>query len=91
MIGRVLESRPFIFVGLMSYSLYLWQQLFLNPHPTHWVPSWPVGVTLSFSATISYYVIERPFLRLKARAVPKALQPSARPAESAHPAAVMNV
>lgn len=92
MIGRVLESRPFIFVGLISYSLYLWQQLFLNPHPTHWVPWWPVGVTLSFIvATISYYVIERPFLRLKARAVPKAFQPSVTPPESPHPAAVVNV
>ena len=91
-IGRMLEMRPVVFVGMVSYSLYLWQQLFLNPHPTHWVPTWPVGVTLSFAAAVaSYYIIERPFLRLKARVVPKALQPSATPAESARPAAVMHV
>jgi peptidoglycan/LPS O-acetylase OafA/YrhL len=91
-IGRMLEARPVVFVGMVSYSLYLWQQLFLNPHPTHWVPAWPIGVSLSFAAAVaSYYIIERPFLRLKARVVPKAMQPSATPAESARPAAVMHV
>ena len=27
--GRVLNSKPFVAVGVASYSLYLWQQLFL--------------------------------------------------------------
>jgi peptidoglycan/LPS O-acetylase OafA/YrhL len=31
MAGRVLNSAPFVLVGKLSYSLYLWQQLFLRP------------------------------------------------------------
>jgi peptidoglycan/LPS O-acetylase OafA/YrhL len=88
-LGRVLEARPMVFVGVVSYSLYLWQQLFLNPHPTHWAPSWPVGLGLAFAAAvISYYVIERPFLRLKARMAPKP-SPSGKHVESVRPPAVV--
>ena len=29
-VGRILNSRPFVFVGVLSYSLYLWQQPFLR-------------------------------------------------------------
>lgn len=28
--GRVLNAKPLLHVGLISYSLYLWQQLFFN-------------------------------------------------------------
>src|SRR5207244_5461532 len=29
-VGAVLNASPLVFVGLLSYSLYLWQQMFLN-------------------------------------------------------------
>ena len=68
-IGRVLETRPMVFVGVLSYSLYLWQQPFLNPHNAGWVAAWPINIVLAAGAAlVSYYVIESPFLRLKDRA-----------------------
>src|SRR5205823_2680803 len=34
MIATLLNSPPIVFIGKLSYSLYLWQQLFLNPFST---------------------------------------------------------
>ncbi len=68
--GRGLRLRSLAFVGLISYSLYLWQQLFLVVS----VPSWgvirelPLCLFLTAAAALlSYYLVERPFLRLKRR------------------------
>jgi len=51
-------------VGRISYSLYLWQQLFLIPGwdaSAAWWTQFPVNLGLVFAAAItSYYVIERP-------------------------------
>jgi peptidoglycan/LPS O-acetylase OafA/YrhL len=66
--GRVLNARPIVFVGALSYSLYLWQQVFLNRASTAWINAFPVNLALAFAAALtSYYVIERPALRLRAR------------------------
>jgi peptidoglycan/LPS O-acetylase OafA/YrhL len=64
-----LDWRPVRFLGDISYSLYLWQQLTLGlTNHLHF----PVLVRLSIAlvltitaASVSYYAIERPFLRLK--------------------------
>jgi peptidoglycan/LPS O-acetylase OafA/YrhL len=67
-LGRILEARPLVFIGVLSYSLYLWQQLFLNPHSTHWTARWPTNIVLALLAAVaSYYVVESPFLRIKDR------------------------
>ena len=64
----ILNSRPLQAIGILSYSLYLWQQLFLNPDRTGWAFTWPVNVVLAFLvAGLSYVCIESPFLRLKNR------------------------
>jgi peptidoglycan/LPS O-acetylase OafA/YrhL len=67
-VGRVLESRALVAVGTLSYSLYLWQQLFLNPYNTSWVCRWPVNLGfVVLAALLSHHCIETPFLRLKER------------------------
>jgi peptidoglycan/LPS O-acetylase OafA/YrhL len=48
MIGSVMESRIFIWVGTLSYSLYLWQQPFAPNLPRStltWYKQFPVGLT----------------------------------------------
>jgi peptidoglycan/LPS O-acetylase OafA/YrhL len=69
----ILNSRLMNQVGLMSYSLYIWQQLFtLNNMP--WRNAFPYGdnifvnlVLLFMVSYISYYYYERRFLKLKAK------------------------
>jgi peptidoglycan/LPS O-acetylase OafA/YrhL len=68
--GRLLESLPIRWVGRISYSLYLWQQLFFGGDvapglpPLVWLrqPPWNL-IALLTCATFSYYLIERPLLR----------------------------
>lgn len=67
-IGRVLNARPLAWLGTISYSLYLWQQLFLCRHHLSWITAFPQNLGLAFaSAILSYQLIEQPLLRLRAR------------------------
>jgi peptidoglycan/LPS O-acetylase OafA/YrhL len=66
--GRVLDTRPMVFVGALSYSLYLWQQPFLNRHADHAINVFPWNLLLVAAAALcSYHVVERPALRFRAR------------------------
>ncbi|MDO8989423.1 MAG: acyltransferase [Sideroxyarcus sp.] len=86
--GRVLESTVFRWVGRISYSLYLWQQLFLVWNEVR-VPylsplqSLPVNIILAFAcASLSLYLIEKPLIsvghRLAKRLAPLPSQISTR-------------
>jgi peptidoglycan/LPS O-acetylase OafA/YrhL len=69
-LGTVLASPVAVTLGALSYSLYLWQQLFLGRSGDHWFTTFPVNLlAVMAAATASYLLIERPFLRLKARFV----------------------
>lgn len=76
-LGRVLESRLFLFGGRISYSLYLWQELFfIHRDETSWLrflQITPVNILCAIVfAVLSYYVIEKPFIRLGHRLAPPA-------------------
>jgi peptidoglycan/LPS O-acetylase OafA/YrhL len=61
---RVLEHPALVWVGTLSYSLYLWQEPFLNRHAHAWWCTFPANVAFAFAAaTLSYYLIEKPVLR----------------------------
>jgi peptidoglycan/LPS O-acetylase OafA/YrhL len=59
---RVLNIRPVMWLGKISYSLYLWQQLFL--YGEHARPWYFVVFALAL-ASASYYFVEQPMLRLR--------------------------
>jgi peptidoglycan/LPS O-acetylase OafA/YrhL len=71
-IGRVLNASPVAAVGVVSYSIYLWQEPFLFVSHSAWwqTPPANIGLTL-LAATASYFLVERPFLRLRARWEPR--------------------
>lgn len=64
---KMLNTKSFNYIGVLSYSLYLWQQLFVLK-TKWWVTHFPQNIFCIFlAAAFSYYVIERPFLRLKSK------------------------
>jgi len=66
-VGRVLNLRPVAAVGLVSYSIYLWQQPFFDVEARSWWCASPQSlVFLAACALGSYVLIERPALRLRA-------------------------
>jgi peptidoglycan/LPS O-acetylase OafA/YrhL len=62
---RFLNNRVTGFLGVLSYSLYLWQQPFLNRNSQGWWTEFPLNLALAFvCALASYYAVEKPFLRM---------------------------
>jgi peptidoglycan/LPS O-acetylase OafA/YrhL len=65
---KVLERKPIVWIGTLSYSLYLWQQLFLNRHADAWLNVFPINIGLALlAATCCHYLIEKPCLRFADR------------------------
>jgi peptidoglycan/LPS O-acetylase OafA/YrhL len=69
--GRILETKPLRWIGCISYSLYLWQQLFFGFNFAGSPPGLALLrkpqinlLALLVCATFSHYVIEKPFIRL---------------------------
>lgn len=78
-----LDWRPMVWLGTMSYSLYVWQQMFLNRNVDRALSTFPLNLILAFScALLSFYFIERPFLFLKKQTVRPAMEAAATLAPS---------
>jgi peptidoglycan/LPS O-acetylase OafA/YrhL len=59
-------------IGILSYSLYVWQEFFLvpvyNPVSRYWWTRFPQNILLiAVAAVLSYNFIEKPFLKIKNR------------------------
>jgi peptidoglycan/LPS O-acetylase OafA/YrhL len=79
-VGRLLNLPTVVYIGVLSYSLYLWQQPFSSLYGEgsnltlylsgHWrLLANPVArvAALSLCTLLSYYLVERPMLRLRVR------------------------
>lgn len=64
----VLNNKVAYAVGVGSYSLYLWQQPFLNRASHAWWTAFPQNILFaSIAAFASYWIVEKQFLKLKSR------------------------
>lgn len=76
LVYRILNWSPINALGILSYSIYIWHVLFLCNYtgPTwraylyDWHYWWLAALVV---AAISYYCVERPFLRLKKKVAAK--------------------
>ena len=66
--GRILNWKPVVFLGALSYSLYLWQMPFLDHRSDAWMHAFPQNLMLVLLAALSsWFLVERPFNRLRRR------------------------
>lgn len=83
-IGRALNLGPVAYVGTLSYSIYLWQQIFFNPDAVGWIFQFPFNLFAALAAAwLSYTLIERPFLSLRHRFSPPHASPGGSVAQAA--------
>lgn len=76
--GRLLDVPAVRWVGRLSYSLYLWQQLWVPfagiPHSLGRLQAWPFNLlAIVLSAAASYSLVERPCIRMGARLMGRGL------------------
>lgn len=74
---RALNWAPVAWIGKVSYSLYLWQEVFCASPTLHW--GYSLALLSLAAACASYYLVEQPMLRLREKL-------SKRPHEPAMPA-----
>ncbi|HEY1945691.1 MAG TPA: acyltransferase [Bryobacteraceae bacterium] len=73
MLGRLLEFRFLKWIGRLSYSIYIWQQLLLIPvdlpnSPLRALQHFPANIaTIFLVAAASYYLVEKPMIEVGRR------------------------
>lgn len=68
LVGGFLEIPLIRYLGKLSYSLYIWQQMFLGGQGNH-LPWWAGVICAGFAAYISYQFIEKPCIGLGRRVI----------------------
>jgi peptidoglycan/LPS O-acetylase OafA/YrhL len=68
LVGRMLNLRPLVFLGVLSYSLYLWQQPFLNRQSDAMANAFPQNLGFALlAALLSYLLVEKPLIGFRRR------------------------
>ncbi len=91
-LGRLLELPFMRWIGALSYSLYLWQELFLQPprgdnsleriSGFYHLQQWPWNIIcILICACASHYLLEKPMIRLGRRFTGSAASVRPRPSE----------
>jgi peptidoglycan/LPS O-acetylase OafA/YrhL len=84
-IGRILNARAVVGLGALSYSLYLWQQPFLNRQSTAVFAQFPLNLVLAvIAALLSYFIIERPALQVSAGRIKRRARTTRREPNGLH-------
>ncbi len=64
---KMLNLKWINYIGILSYSIYLWQQIFVL-RTKYWATHFPQNIFIIFLvAMLSYHFIEKPFLKLKTK------------------------
>lgn len=64
--SKILNLKVVTWLGILSYSIYIWQQLFLTNINNIWINKFPQNLLIVLIVSMfSYYIIEKPILKLK--------------------------
>ncbi len=63
---RFLNTPVLVWIGNLSYSLYLWNMPFTNPDVRSWATTFPQNLILTLlAATVSFYAVEQPIRNMR--------------------------
>jgi peptidoglycan/LPS O-acetylase OafA/YrhL len=61
-----LNWAPIAWIGKLSYSIYIWQQLFCWKSPLGWLGYFPQNLIATLvMSSLSYYLVEQPFANMR--------------------------
>lgn len=76
-IFKILNHRVLVHIGILSYSIYVWQEFFFIGEIRGFWRTFPYNIlVIYFVSLASYYLWERPFLKMKKHFSIKRLQAS---------------
>jgi peptidoglycan/LPS O-acetylase OafA/YrhL len=68
LLGKFLNSAPMTQIGVMSYSIYMWQQPFLNHDNPRWFNYFPYNlIGIALFSSLSYFLIEKVSLKWRGK------------------------
>lgn len=74
--GKILNVKPLARLGMVSYSLYLWQQVFLDRSSQSWFTAFPQNLGLALASGFAgFYLIEKPIMKYRDRLMPARRKP----------------
>jgi peptidoglycan/LPS O-acetylase OafA/YrhL len=79
---RIVSQPVLVGIGRVSYSLYLWQQIFINRSSTAWANAFPRNLIFAaLAAVVSFFLVEQPSLsaRMALQAWLARMMPPRRP------------
>jgi len=63
---KALNHKYVVHIGVLSYSIYIWQEFFFVGHITGFWRTFPYNIVVIYGvSSASYYLWERPFLKVK--------------------------
>ena len=77
-VGRILNSKPVVFLGVTSYSLYLYHVLVVQEWQARWGGPFVVLAAALLAGFAAFYLVEVPVMRMRAGSLKRARRSLAR-------------
>lgn len=66
LVYKFLNAKVMIHIGVLSYSIYIWQQFFFGQDRIFFLGVFPLNIVLIYLVSLaSYYLLEKPFINLR--------------------------
>ena len=76
---KLFNNKFIVTLGMYSYSIYIWQQLFLTKQNTTFTGMFPFNYIFTFIlAWVSYNLVEKQFLKLKSRLISSRMETTSK-------------